>query len=284
MASPVARPVAVATVSRSAGGDLGGPILYIKGGDGLARGSRGSVVRVSALDALHGLASGSQGVALMVSPCGSPCSRWSAGGGVSGSPFMASPVWDQVAGGVSGGDGVRVSAIKWRGCQWSGCRLSTWAMVSRSAGGDAVAMASRLSTLSTASPCGSRWPRGYWLALASPRGGGRGHKAGRRPAGGGGRLRSVAAVSSLSMALRDDLGRNVKFGRIGKSATYTFFTYLDGQGTLDTYQGKSRNLLVFSRFSEGTTSRLAFPLNINQVKIVLGVQKSVTETTNLVKK
>ena len=98
MASPVARPVAVATVSRSAGGDLGGPILYIKGGDGLARGSRGSVVRVSALDALHGLASGSQGVALMVSPCGSPCSRWSAGGGVSGSPFMASPVWDQVAG------------------------------------------------------------------------------------------------------------------------------------------------------------------------------------------
>ena len=52
---------------------------------------------------------------------------------------------------------------------------------------------------------------------------------------------SVAAVSSLSMALRDDLGRNVKFGRIGKSATYTFLTYLDGQGALDTYQGKSRN-------------------------------------------
>jgi hypothetical protein len=81
------------------------------------------------------------------------------------------------------------------------------------------------------------------------------------------------------MALRDDLGRNVKFGRIGKSATYTFLTYLDGQGTLDTYQGKNRNLLVFSRFSEGTTSRLDFSLDVGQVKIVLGVQKSVTKAT-----
>ena len=83
---------------------------------------------------------------------------------------------------------------------------------------------------------------------------------GRRPDRAEAGLRSVAAVSSLSMALRDDLGRNVKFGRIGKSATYTFLTYLDGQGTLDKYQGKNRNLLVFSHFSEGTTSRLVFRL------------------------
>ena len=76
-------------------------------------------------------------------------------------------------GGVSGGDGVRVSAIKWRGCQWSGCRLSTWAMVSRSAGGDAVAMASRLSRGSLASlsmvsrATGS--PVALGLARGSPR-------------------------------------------------------------------------------------------------------------------
>ncbi len=238
MASPVARPVAVATVSRSAGGDLGGPILYIKGGDGLARGSRGSVVRVSALDALHGLASGSQGVALMVSPCGSPCSRGSAGGGVSGSPFMASPfmaspVWDQVAGcqwwrwcqGV--GDQVA-------GCQWSAW-LSTWAMVSRSAGGDAVAMASRLSRGSLSMVSRATASR---LSMASgvlARPGlapwrGRGHKAGRRPAGGGGRLRSVAAVSSLTMALRVVVGRNGKIGSIAKSAIYAFWTWVGGQG------------------------------------------------------
>ena len=129
MASPVARPVAVATVSRSAGGDLGGPILYIKGGDGLARGSRGSVVRVSALDALHGLASGSQGVALMVSPCGSPCSRWSAGGDA---VAMASPVWDQVAG-VSV---VRVSALD----VGDGQQVSRWRR-----GGDGLAARSRWS-------------------------------------------------------------------------------------------------------------------------------------------
>ena len=53
-------------------------IIY-KGGDGLARGSRGSVVRVSALDALHGLASGSQGVALWLALL-SMVSRWRRGG------------------------------------------------------------------------------------------------------------------------------------------------------------------------------------------------------------
>ena len=151
MASPVARPVAVATVSRSAGGDLGGPILYIKGGDGLARGSRGSVVRVSALDALHGLASGSQGVALMVSPCGSPCSRWSAGGGVSGSPFTASPVWDQVA-------GVSVVAMV------SGCRRSSGGGVSGQGVGSRRGRWSAGQQVATR----WRWPRGS-LAARSPR-------------------------------------------------------------------------------------------------------------------
>ena len=150
MASPVARPVAVATVSRSAGGDLGGPILYIKGGDGLARGSRGSVVRVSALDALHGLASGSQGVALMVSPCGSPCSRWSAGGGVSGSPFVASPVWDQVA-------GVSVVAMV------SGCRRSSGGGVSGQGVGSRRGRWSAGQQVATR----WRWPRGSRGSLAS---------------------------------------------------------------------------------------------------------------------
>ena len=40
-------------------------------------------------------------------------------------------------------------------------------------------------------------------------------------------------VSSLTMEHQVALGRNGKNGSIGKSATYTFLTYLDGQGTLD---------------------------------------------------
>ena len=184
MASPVARPVAVATVSRSAGGDLGGPILYIKGGDGLARGSRGSVVRVSALDALHGLASGSQGVASMVSPCGSPCSRWSAGGGVSGSP-----VWDQVAGVsvvamVSGcrrsSGGVSVVRVSAHGSRLTG---SVVAMVSRSAGQQ---VATRW-----------RWPRGSLAARSR-------WSAGRRPRGS--RPVALDALHGLALRLAQGLG------------------------------------------------------------------------------
>ena len=86
---------------------------------------------------------------------------------------------------------------------------------------------------------------GAGILSGCPAGTGAGIMPSPEPARVQARRGSVAEVSSLSMAHRDDLGGNVKFGRIGKSATYTFLTYLDGQCALDTYQGKNRNLLVF---------------------------------------